>query len=108
MGRKAIYASQAEKSKAAREREAARRAAEQEEKGLPPAPAIATMPSRARWDGLVQRALVMLETCRNEMEAYQEERSEAWQESERGEEFQERVDALQELCEQVSEFLKSE
>jgi hypothetical protein len=36
-----------------------------------------------------------------EMEAYQDERSEVWHESDRGEAFQERIDALTEIIENL-------
>jgi hypothetical protein len=40
-----------------------------------------------------------------EMQTYQAERSERWQESERADEFQEKLDALQTTLEQVAECL---
>jgi hypothetical protein len=40
----------------------------------------------------------------DEMEAYRDERSDTWQESERGEAFQERLDAVTELLDGLDEL----
>jgi len=62
---------------------------------------IPTMPSAARWRSLKEGALRLLETLEGEMRAYADERSEAWQESERGEAFEEAVDLVAEAAEAV-------
>jgi|GEM_PF-790831 len=64
------HADAAAKQRACRQRQAETRRREQEAKGLPPAPAIPTMPSRPRWAALVAQARLMLETARHEMQAY--------------------------------------
>jgi hypothetical protein len=91
------YESPAEKQKAYRERMSVARLQELKQKGLPAAPVIPTMPSSARWRALEAQALAALETVRDEMREYYEERSEEWQESERGEEFSTRLDAVEEV-----------
>jgi hypothetical protein len=73
----------AAKQRAYRARRACSRRAEQQAKGLPPAPPLPTLPSRARWQALLTQARLALETARDEMQAYYEDRSEAWQAGER-------------------------
>jgi hypothetical protein len=91
------YESPAEKQKAYRERMSVARLQELKQKGLPAAPVIPTMPGTARWRALETQSLAALETVRDEMREYYEERSEEWQESERGEEFTARLDAVEEV-----------
>lgn len=62
----------------------------------PPPPAIPTMPGTARWKILHTQATAAIRTMIAEMEAYQGERSDAWQESDQAEEFQARLDAAAE------------
>src|SRR5258707_276546 len=73
----------AAKQRAYRARQAQARLAEQQAKGLPPAPPLPTLPSRARWQPLLAQARLWLETVRDEMQGYYDARSEAWQEGER-------------------------
>ena len=61
---------------------------------MPPAPAIPTMPGERRWAALAAQAQSDLETVQREMQDYYDERSEAWQEGEKGDDFQERLDRL--------------
>jgi hypothetical protein len=96
-----IYSSQAERQKAYRQRLAEQRLAEQQRKNLPRLPAVSTMPGTARWTALVESARVALDTLREEMQAYADERSEGWQESERGEKFVERISEVEEIMSQV-------
>jgi len=86
-----------QRSKRAREQQLAQR-------GLPPLPAISTMPGEARWMRSFQHAAMLVETTVSEMEQYYDERSEAWQESERGEAFAERLRAVQELLDGLEEL----
>jgi len=53
------------------------------------------MPSPARWKALLSKAELLLQTVQDEMENYFEERTETWQESERGEAFRERIENLE-------------
>jgi hypothetical protein len=89
------YASDAERKAAYRARQGEARRVELQAKGLPPAPAISTLPSRARWAAMVANATALLTTARDEMEHYRDERSESWQDSEAAELLQSRIDAIE-------------
>ena len=88
------YADHAARQRAYRARQEQARLADQQAKGLPPAPALSTLPSRARWQALITRAQLALETVRDEMQAYADERSDAWQQSERAEALADQIEAL--------------
>jgi hypothetical protein len=90
------YANRAQQQTAYRQRQAQARQAEMQAKGLPPLPAIATMPGRPRWRAMIQQALLLLEAVQKEMDDYAQQRSDAWQESERAESFAERQQAVEE------------
>ncbi len=91
------YSSTADKQRAYRERQAATRAQELQTKGLPPLPAIPTMPGERRWSLMEQQARTTLQAMYEEMRGYYEERTEEWQESEKGEALQARIDALESI-----------
>lgn len=92
------YSDQAEKQRAYRQRQAKARLAELAAKGIPVAPPIPTMPSTERWAGLLAVALRSVETAGEEMRAYWDERTERWQDSERGEAMAERIAALEQVA----------
>jgi hypothetical protein len=89
------YASDAERKAAYRGRQAEARRVELQAKGLPPVPAISTMPGTARWKALIACATFALTATHKEMEAYRDQRSESWQESEAAELLQSRIDAIE-------------
>jgi hypothetical protein len=89
-----LYADHAARQRAYRVRQEQARRADQQERGLPPAPALPTLPSSARWHALITRAQVALETARDEMQAYADERSDAWQQSERAAALAEQIEQL--------------
>jgi hypothetical protein len=89
------YQDNAAKQRAYRARQALARRAEQQAKGLPPAPPVPTLPSRARWQALLTQARVALENARDEMQVYYDERSEAWQQGERAATLAEQIDQLE-------------
>jgi hypothetical protein len=89
------YADDAAKQRAYRARQAQARQEELRAKGLPPSAPLPTMPSRARWDGLVEQARQALELARDEMQTYYDDRSAAWQASERAAACLEYLDQLQ-------------
>ena len=91
------YANQAARQAAYRGRRAAARNKELAAKGLPALPAIATMPGHVRWQAQLRQAGLLLQTVQAEMQEYYDQRSESWQESERGETFLERLQAVQEV-----------
>ncbi len=90
--------------KNAAERQAAyrrRRAARGEDARLewvPTARPVTSSPGQRRWNAMTAGALSLLETTITEMETYYEERSERWQEGERGEAFSEMVESLSEIA----------
>ena len=91
------YANQAERQAAYRHRQAEARSQAFLARGLPVPPSSATRPGPARWAALTRHAALLLHAVEEEMEAYYEQRSEEWQESERGEAFRERLEAVQEI-----------
>ncbi len=88
----------AEKQRAYRDRLKQRATGE-----LPAAPILTNIPPERRWKALHEQARNALQTMLDEMEAYQDERSETWQESERGESFQERIQALESIIAELDE-----
>lgn len=90
------YASAAERQAAYRSRTADAQARLSCANVLPGRAHIPAMPSTRRWDALVQQACTALQTVQQEMQDYYDERSEAWQETERADELQNRIDQLEE------------
>ena len=69
------------------------------ERGLPALPTISTMPGRIRWNAMFRHAEHLLCNAQAEMADYFDDRSETWQESDRGQEHQERLAAVEALGE---------
>jgi hypothetical protein len=90
------YANPAMRQRAYRTRCEAVRIQALQAKNLPPVSPIPAMPSQARWRALIREAAAIVGTVQKEMESYRDERSEAWQASEKAEAFQERLDQLDE------------
>ena len=65
-----------------------------QEKGLPELPAISTIPGTARWKQAIANAGHLLSLVEQEMQTYYDDRSDSWLESERGDQFQERIEAV--------------
>ncbi len=80
------------------------RASQLRERGLPDLPAIATIPGTIRWNAMFRYTEAMLWTAQAEMTNYYDDRSEAWQESDRGVEHQERLAAVEALVEALAEL----
>lgn len=91
------YADNAERQSAYRARGRAQRDKELSSKGLPRLPAVGTIPGHQRWDAMIGQVIVLLESITVEMKAYWADRSEGWQESERGEGFAERMEQIEEI-----------
>ena len=72
-------------------------------KGMPGSPVLNAIPGTVRWRALIANALSSLQLCHKEMADYYDERSEEWQESERGESMQERIEALEQLLDELSQ-----
>lgn len=99
-----LHASQAARQAAYRQRQAEARRKELEVRGLPPLPAIATLPGNVRWRQATSEAACLLMCVATEMQVYFNERSDEWQESERGETHQERTDAIEEIAGALEAF----
>ena len=92
-----MHPSHAARQAAYRSRQEQARAQQLRAKGLAPLPAIATMPGTPRWKGAVAYAHCLLAGVAAEMQAYFDDRSESWQEGERAEEHQQRIEAVEEI-----------
>lgn len=91
-----LYETPAEKQAAYRARQSDRLRAIIEGK-TPPPPAIGNMPAEKRWKGLQEQAYRTLTILRGEMRVYYDTRSEQWQESDRGTELEERINAIESI-----------
>jgi hypothetical protein len=78
-------------------RQAKARDQERAEPRLPSLPPLTNMPGTVRWNAVIRRCTDLLALIRDESASYYDDRSEAWQEGDRGEEHAERVEVLTEL-----------
>ena len=99
------YPTNAARQAAYRQRQESARATEQKQRGLPPLPAIPSLPGSARWRAALGMASGLLSSICSEMQDYYAARSERWQQSEPGEAFAERLDELTQLSEQLETLL---
>jgi hypothetical protein len=74
-------------------------------KSLPPLPAVSSIPGTTRWRQAMTAIEQQMRTIEAEMETYYDERSERWQGSDRGEDFQQRIEDLRAALELVTEWL---
>ena len=72
-------------------------------KGLPPLPKVASIPGWNRWNHVLAQAEQALSTVYDEMQAYYEERTDDWKDSERAETFVERMEVMEDLIEHVAQ-----
>ena len=100
MPRPKRYASRAERQRAYRLR---LRAKELPAENAPSHAGIPTRPSLARWKAILEQVEQVLRKVRDEMQTYFDDRSESWQESERGETFLERIEAVEAALDSLSE-----
>ena len=98
------YGNAAERQAAYQQRRNAAREEELRAKGLPPMPLISTMPGTRRWRRMLDMAGALVQGVWKEREAYFEDRSEAWQDSERGTDFQAHTEAIAGLLEALNEI----
>lgn len=98
------YQNHAARQAAYRRRAAASQQRHLESRGLPPLPAIPALPGTRRWTQALEQARCLVEMVVDEMTAYFDDRSEAWQESDRAAEHQERIDQVQEVLDALSEL----
>jgi hypothetical protein len=100
-----VYASAAARQAAYRARCEKARQDALRRKGLPALPAIATLPGWARWNASLAAAQGLLQQVSQEMQDYYDARTENWQESERGEEFTARQEAVALLADELESLL---
>ena len=74
-------------------------------KGLPQLPAITTMPGWPRWNASLNTARELVERTVEEMQDYFDDRSDTWQESERGEDHQERLASTEAVLDALAELI---
>lgn len=99
------YQSNAQRQAAYRQRTTKARAAQLAVRGLPELPAIPSIPAEKRWKAGLRQSSHLLENICQEMHTYYNERSPEWQESERAADFEERMQAVEEVAESISELL---
>jgi hypothetical protein len=74
-------------------------------KGIPALPAIPTMPGWPRWSASLRLAQDLIARTQIEMEQYFDDRSEEWQEGERGEEQQNSIGLLQTILDEMCDLM---
>jgi hypothetical protein len=79
-----------------RHRQADARRTEQQARGLPPLPAIPTMPGNTRWRAMIEQAHTLLSEAVDEMQSYHDDRSEQWQDSTKAEDLLAKIEYLEE------------
>ena len=93
----------AEIQKAYRDRQKQTREEELKQKGMPASRPIPSMPSTPRWTAMLDAARAQIEAAKDEMQTYFDERSEEWQNSEKGEAMQEQLERLDTAIEALEE-----
>jgi hypothetical protein len=74
-------------------------------KGLPSLPMISSLPGWARWNASFKAAHALITESLGEMQDYYDARSENWQESERGDEHQEKIASVETAVDALSDLL---
>jgi len=97
------HRSNAERQAAYRRRQSAALTALQSAKGLPPLPTIVTIPGWHRWRQVLAQTEQAVRDVYEEMEAYRDDRSDQWLESDKAGAFEERLEAVEALTEQIAE-----
>ena len=100
-----VHASAAERQAAFRARTEQARQAELATKGLPPLPVIPSIPGWPRWNATFKLAHALMEGAVSELLEYFDDRSDAWQQSERGEDHQDRITSAEAVLEALSELI---
>jgi hypothetical protein len=98
------YENPVSKHAAYRKRQAEARRLELSRKGLPALPVIPTMPGNSRWTKMLEEAGILFRTVLDERETYHDERSEAWQESDKAEVFVETTEAIRAIVEGIEDL----
>jgi hypothetical protein len=97
------HGSAAQKQAAYRNRLRQREQAVQSAKGLTPLPAIGAIPGTRRWKQVLEVAEQAVRDVQGQMQTYYEDRSEQWQEADKGDTFIERMNAVEQLVDQIAE-----
>lgn len=97
MPQKRKYENDGARQAAYRCRQAKAREQELAEPRLPSLPAMDSLPGTVRWNAVIRRCADLLALIRNESASYYDDRTEAWQEVDRGQAHAERVEALTEI-----------
>lgn len=98
------HASPAQRQAAYHQRRENARREQLNSKGLQATPALPTIPGTARWNQAIANAAELLAMVVDEMQQYHDDRSEAWQESDKAERFLERLEAIREVHDTVTEL----
>ena len=69
-------------------------------------PSIATIPGWTRWNASFTAAHALVANSLSEMQDYFDDRSESWQEGERGEEHQERIASVEAALDALAELIR--
>jgi hypothetical protein len=98
------YPSDAQRQAAYRRRTVQAREAQLAARALPILPAIPTLPGYVRWKAMLNQARVNLHGVTTEMQNYYDERSQSWQESERGDGFVEHMEAIRDVLDSLDDL----
>ncbi len=74
-------------------------------KGLPALPAIPNMPGWPRWNASFATAQELIADTLSQMQDYFDDRSESWQDGERGEEHQEKIASVEAVLDALSDLI---
>lgn len=96
------HADHAAREAAYRARREAARQEQLRQQGLPALPRIASLPGWKRWNASFAAAQQLIESALDEMRDYYDDRSESWQESDRGDEHQDRMSMVEEVLDAVN------
>ena len=99
------HASNAARQAAFRARREQQRQRELAAKGLPPLPPLPSIPGWARWNASFLAAHALIADSLGEMQDYYEDRSESWQESDRGEQHQEKIASVEAVADALSDLI---
>jgi len=99
-----IHPSDAARQRAYRARREEARLAELAAKGLPSLPVISSMPGWARWNASFKAAHELIADTLGEMQDYYDDRSESWQEGDRGEEHQEKIESVEAVVDALGDL----
>jgi|SRR5580658_8372370 hypothetical protein len=99
-----LHASAAARQSSYRNRQEDARKSVLAAKGLPPLPSISTLPGWPRWKASVDAARALLQQALDEMNDYFNDRSESWQEGDRGDEHQQRIASMEAVIDAIAEL----